>query len=146
MKVLITGHRLHKLAGYDHGWIKEALEIAISSMTSMSLGLSGMASGIDLWFCEICHKNGIPYVACPPFEEQSDTIPFEHRPLREWCLNQAADIWKIRNSQMTIKADAGIVVFDGNKGGTHNVFQQLIEYNKPFIWINPVGQKIWECF
>lgn len=146
MKTLITGHRLYKLGTYDLGWIKEAIELAVLSLPGMSLGLSGMASGVDLWFCQICHKHNIPYIACPPFKEQDETIPASEKILREWCFSQASDVWEIRNSQMVTKCDAGIVVFDGNKGGTHNVVQQLIEHNKPFIWINPVGQKVWECF
>lgn len=66
--------------------------------------------------------------------------------LRNWCLNHAADVWKIKNSQMVLRSDAGIVVFDGNKSGTHNVVQQLVEHNKSFVWINPAGKKVWECF
>ena len=63
---------------------------------------------------------------------------------REFLIKNAADVLKIRNSQMVEKANAALVVFDGNKGGTHNVFQQLIEKNIPMVWINPVGKKIWE--
>jgi uncharacterized phage-like protein YoqJ len=146
MKTLITGHRLYKLSTYNQEWIKEAIEVAISSMPNISIGLSGMASGVDLWFCQACYKCCIPFIACPPFEEQIETIPETEKPLREWCFEKAAETWKIRNSQMVVKCDSAIVVFDGNKGGTHNVFQQLVENKKPFIWINPVGEKIWECF
>lgn len=146
MKVLITGHRLAKLAHYDISWVKDAIEMAILGMPSIAIGLSGMASGVDLWFCQSCHKHGIPFIACPPFAEQEETVPSPERPLREWCLAQAAEVWHVKNSHMVEKCNAGIVVFDGNKGGTHNVFQQLVEHNKPFVWINPVGQKIWQCF
>lgn len=146
MKVLVSGHRLHKLSTYDIGWIKEALELSITSFTSMSMGLSGMAGVVDLWFCELCINHQIPLVACPPFPEQEETIDVSQKQLRQYCLSKAAEIWPIRNSQMIKKSDAGIIVFDGNKGGTHNVFQQMVEYRKSFIWINPVGLKIWECF
>lgn len=144
MKTLITGHRLSKLQCYNIPWIKDAIIDAVQD-SSISIGLSGMASGVDLWFCEACLLLNIPYIACPPFEEQEETIPQEEKVLREHCLTSAKETWKIRNSQMVNKADAGIVVFDGNKGGTHNVFQQLIEKKKPFTWINPVAQKIWDC-
>jgi uncharacterized phage-like protein YoqJ len=146
MKVLITGHRLTKLVCYDHQWIKEAIDTAIHTMPGMAIGLSEMASGVDLWFCQSCHNQNIPFIACPPFTEQGLTIPESEKQLREWCLSQASEIWNMKNSFMVSKCDAAIVVFDGNKGGTHNVFQQLVEHKKPFIWINPVGQKIWECF
>lgn len=146
MKVLVTGHRLFKLQTYDLDWIRESIELAILSFPGMAVGLSGVASGVDLWFCQKCYNLSIPFIACPPFEEQANTIDEPEKELRNWCLKPAADIWKIRNSQMVLRSDAAIVVFDGNKGGTHNVVQQLIEHSKPFIWINPVGKKIWECF
>ncbi len=104
-----------------------------------------MASGVDLWFCEALFKRKIPYIACVPFEEQEESIKEEDQiELRKVCLARAKEIWTIRNSQIVERCDAGLVVFDGNKGGTHNVLQQLIEKKKNFVWVNPVGKKIWE--
>lgn len=147
MKTLITGHRKHKLICYDIEWIKTAIYETTSNLIEkgLSLGLSGMASGVDLDFCLTCIDLRVPYIACPPFEEQSETMEVEDRKLREYCLKQASEIRKIRNSKMVELCDSGIVIFDGNKGGTANVFQQLIEKKKPFTWINPVSEKIWVC-
>jgi hypothetical protein len=54
MKYTISGHRLHKLQAYDIEWIKAALDNLILdlSKTQHIIGYSGMASGVDLWFCE----------------------------------------------------------------------------------------------
>lgn len=145
MKVLITGHRLFKLQCYDIEWIKGAIEEAICYNIGVSHGLSGMASGVDLWFCDACIKWNIPYTACPPFEGQQYTMSENEANHRDFLLGKAVNVRFQRNSAMLEQADDGIVVFDGNKGGTHNVFQQLIEKKKPFVWINPVSQKIWEC-
>jgi uncharacterized protein with von Willebrand factor type A (vWA) domain len=49
-------------------------------------------------------------------------------------------------AQLVEHCDIGIVIWDGNKGGTHNVLQQLVEKSKSFYWINPVKQVIWKCF
>lgn len=146
MKTLITGHRLHKLECYDKEWIKSAIFEAMEHtfLKSTSYGLAGMASGADLWFCEACFCFNIPFAACVPFESQAETMDNDSKKLRAWCLRNAAETKRIRNSLMVDKTDAGLVVFDGNKGGTHNVFQQLIEKQKPFVWINPVAKKIWE--
>lgn len=146
MKIMITGHRLHKLQCYDISWIKLAIEEAIVNHVSISIGLSGMASGVDLWYCESLIRYNIPYIACPPFAEQHETMTEDEQQIRKMCMFAAKDTWHIRNSQMIEKADAAIVVFDGNKGGTHNCFQQLIEKQKPFVWINPVSKKIWDCY
>jgi len=147
MKTLITGHRLFKLENYDIDWIQWAIFDALENtfLQNTAYGLSGMASGVDLWFCDELATRHIPYAACIPFDGQEDTMDEMSKNDRARLINQASNVYKMRNSEMVERADAGLVVFDGNKGGTHNVFQQLIENDKPFVWINPVGKKIWEC-
>ena len=146
MKTLVTGHRLHKLQQYDTVWIKNAILESFENtfLVSTSYGLAGMASGVDLWFCDACYFLDIPYAACIPFDSQSETMDEDSKLERDYPIKNAADVLKVRNSQMVEKANAALVVFDGNKGGTHNVFQQLIEKNIPMVWINPVGKKVWE--
>lgn len=147
MRTLVTGHRLHKLEAYDIQWIRESITASLlDGALSTGFGLSGMASGVDLWFCQSCLALGIPYAACIPFESQSDTMDSEQALLRDVLIAQSSDIRRVRNSSMVEHADNGIVVWDGNKGGTHNVAQQMVEADKPFIWLNPVGRKIWICF
>lgn len=148
MKFLITGHRIQKLQAYDVGWIKESIQTCISLLTShgASIGLSGMASGVDLWFCDACTKAGLPYIACVPFSEQDETMSESDATDRQFLIDGAKEVKNVRNSWMVENCKFAIVVFDGNKGGTANVFQQLIENNIPFYWINPRGKKIWECF
>jgi uncharacterized phage-like protein YoqJ len=143
MKTLISGHRLFKLKSYNTEWIKEAIEKSMLDLP-ISIGLSGMASGVDLWFCQSCLKNNIPYMACVPFEGQEYTLEKSEREIRGTLIDSACELKSMRNSQMIEKCDCGIIVFDGNKGGTHNVFQQMIESKKPFMWINPVAEHIYK--
>ena len=148
MRLMISGHRLDKLSNYDTDWI--ALTISAWTYTlfvdkGISIAYSGMASGVDLWFCEACFKYQIPYIACVPFEGQEDYMDAETKKRRQDLLSFAKEIKYVKNSWMIEHSDCAIVVWDGNKGGTHNVLQQLVEKQLPFIWINPVGQKIWHC-
>lgn len=148
MKVLITGHRLFKLENYDIDWIRLAIQQAVYELKQKHggfLGYSGMASGVDLWFCAECENQDISYVACIPFEEQADTMSPEEAAAREHRIGAAGRVMNVKNSWMVEQCDMGIVVWDGNKGGTHNVLQQLVENKKGFVWINPVAQKIWHC-
>lgn len=148
MKYLITGHRLFKLKDYDISGIMVGIASVIGDLVEsgeLSYGYSGMASGVDLWFCRELLKHKIPYAACVPFEEQCEKMEEFEREERNSLLNKAAVIMNVRNSYMVEHADAGIVIWDGNKGGTHNVLQQLVEKKKPFYWINPVSLKIWNC-
>lgn len=144
MKLMVSGHRRHKLINYDEDWIKTAIESTIIDLKAqgLALGFSGMASGVDLWFCGACFKQQIPYIGCVPFEEQGDDYPPDDYNARQVALTLAKEIKKVRNSFMVDTCDAAIVVWDGNKGGTHNCFQQLLEAKKDIWWINPIKEKV----
>ena len=146
--MMITGHREEKLSNYDKNWIATSLFDVISNLKKdgVTLAYSGMASGVDLWFCEACIVSDIPFIACVPFETQGECMSEESRKLRSQFMTYAKEIKEVKNSWMVEHCDVGIVIWDANKGGTHNVLQQLVEKSKPFYWINPVSQKVWKCF
>jgi uncharacterized phage-like protein YoqJ len=149
MRIVITGHRAEKLAPYDFQWIQTAIDnvlVELKSKDKNLLAYSGMASGVDLHFCQSCIILGIPYIACVPFEGQEETMAQKDRDLRASLLKTAKEIKQVKNSWMVEHTDMGICLFDGNKGGTHNVFQQWVENRKNFYWINPVGKVTWKCF
>ena len=146
MKTLISGHRLHKLLQYDIDWIKVAIHCSLRDtfLNRTGYGLSGMADGVDLWFLQDLVSNEIPYCACIPFEKQAEYMSEEDRDLRAQLIECADAVELIRNSAMVEKCDVGLIVWDGNKGGTHNVFQQMIEAHKSFVWINPAWESVHE--
>jgi uncharacterized phage-like protein YoqJ len=147
MNVMVTGHRVQKLQGYDTGWIKTALYETLAELKKDHhvRGYSGMASGVDLWFCEHCLDLKILYVACVPFAEQADTMSKDDAELRDRLIRQAVEVKYVRNERMVRWADMAVVVWDGNKGGTHNCLQILIEKKTDFMWINPVKQAVIRC-
>lgn len=151
VRIVITGHRTEKVALYDFEWIQTAIDDILVELKSKYkndkiIAYSGMASGVDLYFCNSCIILGIPYIACVPFEGQENTMSVKDSELREQLIKTAKEIKQVKNSWMVEHTDVGICVFDGNKGGTHNVFQQWIENKKNFYWINPVGKVTWKCF
>lgn len=149
MRIVITGHRTEKLAPYDFGWIQSAIDdvlVELKSKESSLLAYSGMASGIDLHFCKSCILLGIPFIACVPFEGQEYTMTPRDADVREQLLKVAKEIKEVKNSWMVEHTDMGIAVWDGNKGGTHNVVQQFVEKRRNFYWINPVAKVTWKCF
>lgn len=143
MKLLISGHRKSKLTNYSESAIVGCIFDCVANEVENNyvIGLSGMADGVDLWFCEILQSFKINYYACIPFEEQNEYMSECDAYLRDNLIKAAMKVYKIRNSEMINMADKGIIVWDGNKGGTHNVLQQMIENKKPFYWINPVRMK-----
>ena len=150
MRLIITGHREYKLTqnGYDIGWITDCIDNILLEIKQFDKPLcySGMADGIDLIFCKLCEKYKLPFIACVPFEGQDVNMMGLYKHERNCLLKEAKEIKMVKNSWMVEHCDTAIVVFDGNKGGTANVFQQLVEKKKNFFWINPVGKVVWKCF
>jgi uncharacterized phage-like protein YoqJ len=151
MRLIITGHREEKLEsyGYDANFYYTHINRLVWSLMEnqgVSLAYSGMASGIDLIFCEACIIHKLPFIACVPFEGQEDYMTKDTQTKRARMLKEAKEIKKVKNSWMVENCDVAICVWDGNKGGTHNVVQQLVEKKKNFYWINPVAQVVWKCF
>ena len=146
MKVLISGHRTEKLEQYNIDCIKILVQASLEGLREeygYLIGLSGMANGIDLMFCDLCRELDIRYYACIPFEEQHEYMSTDEVTHRDELIKKAEKKYLIRNSEMLNMAKAGIIVWDGNKGGTHNVFQQMLESGKPFVWIEPKSLKIY---
>lgn len=141
---MISGHRREKLALYDKSWIRKSIDEIIEAFrNSLSIGMSGMASGVDLFFCESCFNYKLHYCAYIPFVGQESTMSKTDADEREKWIKRASQIVWAKNSTMVEKCDTAIVVWSGTKGGTHNVFEQLIERKKNFWWINPVNKKVY---
>lgn len=143
MKTLISGHRKHKLEKYDVNWIEEAIE-TIVTLNPDIIGLSGMADGIDLLYCQILLRNNRGYFCYIPFAEQDEYMTEIDKLRRKGLIEQSWKVYEAKNSRMVDDCNSGIIVWDGNKGGTHNVFQQMLENKKPFYWLEPNNQKIIE--
>ncbi len=139
MRILISGHRVQKLVNYDLTFIKKSIKYWLQNLWHLSdykgfskpILLTGMASGVDLWSAEIALGLQMPFIACIPFEEQEKTMSPEDAEFRKRLLDKACQIKNVRNSWMVEHSEVGIMVWDGNKGGTHNVFQQLVETKNP---------------
>jgi uncharacterized phage-like protein YoqJ len=143
MKTLISGHRLAKLKNYDISWIEESIETIVQLHPNI-IGLSGMADGIDLLFCDILYRNNCGYHCYIPFVEQDEYMSDLDKQRRATIIKNAHIVFEAKNSKMVEDCQSGIIVWDGNKGGTHNVFQQMLEKKKPFWWIEPNSKKIIE--
>lgn len=103
MKIMISGHRKEKLTAYSQEWIILAIDAMVHQLYQdgfMSCGLSGMASGVDLWFCEACTSAGIPYIAYIPFAGQELLMLEEDAILRDKLIKNAIGVKQVRNRVM----------------------------------------------
>lgn len=145
MKLMVTGHRIEKLANYDQKWIQNTISDEVLFMHleyGASIGISGMASGVDLWFCDTFLDMKLPFYAYTPFDDQPRFMTEEWAAKRAELIGKASEVVCVRNSRMVETCDMAMVVWDGNKGGTHNCFQQLLETKKPICWIVPNRQQV----
>ena len=142
MKLMITGHRKAKLAMYDNVRIEEVIKEELAKR-DFFVGLSGMADGVDLWFASACIDLKMPLHCYIPFDSQDEYMSDKDKKFRQLLMAKSFQVYKRRNSVMVMDCESAIVVWDGNKGGTNNCFQQLLEHKKPVTWINPITCKVY---
>ena len=110
-----------------------------------------MALGVDMWFANVAHKLGIPFIAAIPFIGQEKAWPESSQRTYHTLLAKAHDKvivcgggyapikMQTRNEYMTNKCDILIAVYNGNlSGGTFNCVQYAKSINKEIIYINPI--------
>lgn len=128
-----TGHRPDKLGGYTRRVDDALRELATVALKKHrpTLVLSGMALGWDMALAEAALEQGIPFVACIPFEGQESRWP----PISRTRYNRlryraheivivtdggfTAEAMKERNRYMVNNSDAMFALWNGERiGGT----------------------------
>ena len=162
MKVAFTGHRPHKLGGYDDSKNKRKavvreIDIAIKEL-SQEINyyanvdieiISGMALGVDQWAAEYAILNGHPLLSYVPCDNQDRMWQAESKTIYRELLDRSTRIkeccpgpyanWKMqkRNQDMVDDCDVLIAVWNGTSGGTCNCVKYAEEQKKRIIKINP---------
>ena len=142
-RVCFTGHRPEKLTRFE--WlIKKDLEKEIKKAIDdgLTVFISGMARGVDIWAAEIVLKlrdagKPVRLICASPYEG------FENRWEQDWkdryhdilskadhtvyvCKHYSRGCFQIRNEWMVDHSARVIAVFNGEKSGTKNT----IDYAK----------------
>ena len=165
-KIMVTGHRPQRVGGYNpnptQDFVKSELERVIQKLNNGSVELvTGMALGVDQWFCEIGLKLSLKVHAYLPCKGQSakwrPAQKEHHRNLTlqcDWRLiskdtytgpKQLLD----RNTAMVNDSNIAIIVWDGKKeGGTWHAVQEIrkASHIKQAIHINPATRRTTEMF
>lgn len=131
-----TGHRPHKLGGYDAITQGKLLALAIEFLRPRRDSIAwcnvGMALGWDQAVARACVELDIHFNACVPFEGQESHWPATsqkeyHRLLGEATIivnvcEPGYAVWKMqkRNEYMVDNAHALVSLWDGTSGGTAN--------------------------
>jgi uncharacterized phage-like protein YoqJ len=140
MNLGITGHRPHKLGGYNEYtnlcWpIQHKMETFFSWKAPERI-VSGMALGADQWAVVVALKLGIKVTALIPCKDQDRLWPPAARAMYsallasielgggkiEYVSDKPYDKWCMvnRNKEIVNNASEMLAVWDGTKGGTGN--------------------------
>lgn len=151
-RVCFTGHRPEKLTRFE--WlIKKDLEKEIKKAIEdgLTVFISGMARGVDIWAAEIVLKlrdagKPIRLICASPYEG------FENRWEQDWkdryhdiiskadhtvyvCKHYSRGCFQIRNEWMVDHSARVIAVFNGEKSGTKNTIDYANRKNIPIAFI-----------
>jgi len=155
--IALTGHRPNKLPNKETGYklpnptyihVCQQIEKTLKELKPEKV-ISGMALGCDMWFANIAHKLGIPFIAAVPFLGQEKAWPEQSQKTYHKLLKLACEVvivceggyapakMQIRNEWMCNHCDILIAVWDGTPGGTGNCVNFAKSVNKNIVFIDP---------
>jgi uncharacterized phage-like protein YoqJ len=137
VKIAVTGHRPHKLGGYNatdnfkaiRRHMRDFLEQAPDGELCL---ISGGALGIDQFWMEVGLHMDLPVIAMLPFEGYDAKWPDFSRQKHKKLLDRCEEVvyacesgyepWKLqkRNELMVDNCDVLTAYWDGTSGGTMN--------------------------
>jgi len=113
-----------------------------------TLGISGMALGVDQWAAQLCTDLEIPWDAYVPFKGQESEWPRESQATYRTLLGHARRIhvtatsysnaaFQHRNMAMVNACDLLLAVWDGSSGGTGNCVAYAQKVGRKMVRIDP---------
>lgn len=165
MIIAFTGHRPHKLGGYnDRTNFKSKFDkLVMKIFTDNFMNefrnnnleiITGMALGVDTWAAYFAISCKIPFRAYIPFSGQEKMWPTESQSMYRLLLTKASKIkyicdpgyaaWKMqkRNEAMINDCDILVAIWDGTSGGTGNCVKYAQSIKKQIVRFNPLDYKI----
>ena len=152
MIVGVTGHRPHKLGGYEEPLrapIIDALK-GVLGRVGATRGITGMALGADQYFAEACIAVNIPFTAAVPFQGQASPWPVVYQQHYYELLGQADEVvyvaepgyarWKLEARNHWVVDHCGLLtaVWNGSSGGTANT---VLYANRVFRTVETINPK-----
>lgn len=132
MILAITGHRPHKLGGYNlPNPVANAVMLKLSESLKIlkpEVVLTGMALGVDQWTAQICDEMQIPFDAIVAFKGYETKWPWHAQKWYRHLLGKARKVVTLsegeydpsllhqRNYWMVDNSDALLAVWDGLPG------------------------------
>lgn len=158
----ITGHRPHKLGGYNDTTNRSKdIKLKMSEYFSQAKPeciVSGMALGVDQWAVEVALKLGIKVAALIPCLAQDSKWPTDSRIKYANLLDQitkaggsleyvtnekySLSCMQLRNKRIVEYATQMFAVWDGTSGGTGNCVRLAKQANRSIMIVHPVTLEV----
>jgi uncharacterized phage-like protein YoqJ/O-acetyl-ADP-ribose deacetylase (regulator of RNase III) len=150
----VTGHRPHKLWGYDlddpkYQNVAKALEGLANQLGARGI-ITGMALGFDQLCADVAIRNrDIRSIAAIPFEGQAQRWPMESQMAYRQQLRQmdervvvsdgdySPEKMYVRNQWIVDHADVMVALWDGTSGGTGHCVHSAEMANRPIFRLDP---------
>jgi len=158
MTAVFTGHRPHKLGGFDlpnstYDFVYDSV-LKILMERQPDRAISGMALGFDQWAAQVCVDLGVPFVAAVPFKGFEARWPEESQsrfkellskayhvayvcdgPYKPWFM-QERNKWMV--DHLVSQDDFLLSCWDGSSGGTRNTirYSEARRAKVGYSWVN----------
>lgn len=157
--VAVTGHRPKHLPPPAREWVREELThlaVRLRQRHGMTIGISGMALGADLWWADAVIKSGAALWPHVPYRQQPDL--WDPADQQEWArlLGEAGRppvvygahpdtrLLFARNHGMVDACDLLLAVWiRGKRGGTCEALRYAVDCGHRPTWVDPVGRETW---
>ncbi len=151
MIVAVTGHRPHKLGGYQEP-LRTPIISAVKTVlirVEATAGITGMALGADQYFAEACIELGLPFIAAVPFQGQASRWPIDAQQRYYELLGCADEViyvsdpgyarWKMdaRNHWVVDHCNLLLAIWNGSPGGSANTVLYANKVRRDVEIINP---------
>lgn len=147
MIISVTGHRPHRLGGYNSLVYDNLFKLAYSKLKSLcpEKVYTGMALGWDIAVARASLSLNIPYIAVIPFVGQEKTWKKEDQFTYHHYLKQAQNVvecsagydryaYHNRNVYLVDSCDLLVALYDGETtGGTYDAISYAEKTNKPIV-------------
>lgn len=162
--VCATGHRPQHMSPGERRWVRAKLPEAVAwlrDQRGMTVGVSGMALGTDMWWAADLVDGGVNLATHIPFTQQPDVWPnpndrAEWARLRKAAVSErvygdltgladhvkgwrAVKLLHARNDGMLAASDAVVAVWNGSKtgGGTASAVRKARQRGLPIVHLDP---------
>lgn len=151
--VAATGHRPQHLSLEDGYWLQTEFDRLVDKLNP-SLGISGMALGVDTWWAVACLSHDVPLHCYIPFKGQEVKWRKDDRLFYEQILAEATEVkyfgeaynvrlFHVRDRAMVDDSNILVAGWNGKQaGGTFATREYAVKLDRPIVTVDPARRTV----